>query len=64
MPAVFIRPTNPAGLLKTEHILQEGIVAVLPKDHRMAQTDGLTVKDFAGEPIITYASTAEALGTI
>ncbi|WP_440408212.1 LysR family transcriptional regulator [Neorhizobium petrolearium] len=51
----FIRPTNPAGFLKTEHILQEGFVAVLPKDHRLAQKNDLTVKDFAGEPLITYA---------
>ncbi len=51
----FIRPTNPAGFLKTEHILQEGFVAALPRDHRLAQKDDLTVKDFAGEPLITYA---------
>ncbi|MBP1845596.1 DNA-binding transcriptional LysR family regulator [Rhizobium petrolearium] len=51
----FIRPTNPAGFLKTEHILQEGFVAVLPKDHRLAEKNDLTVKDFAGEPLITYA---------
>ncbi|MCM2472391.1 LysR family transcriptional regulator [Rhizobium sp. CG5] len=51
----FIRPTNPAGFLKTEHILHEGFVAVLPRDHRLAQMSSLTVKDFAGEPLITYA---------
>ncbi|WP_117189982.1 LysR family transcriptional regulator [Rhizobium terrae] len=51
----FIRPTNPAGFLKTEHILQEGFVAALPKDHRLARKDDLTVRDFAGEPLITYA---------
>ncbi|WP_245447885.1 LysR family transcriptional regulator [Neorhizobium sp. T6_25] len=56
----FIRPTNPAGFLKTEHILQEGFVAVLPRDHRLAQKEDLTVKDFAGEPIITYAPTVGA----
>lgn len=51
----FIRPTNPAGFLKTEHVLQEGFVAALPKDHRLAQKCDLTVKDLAGEPLITYA---------
>lgn len=51
----FIRPTNPAGFLKSAHILQEGFVAVLPKEHRLAQKSTLTVKDFAGEPLITYA---------
>lgn len=56
----FIRPTNPAGFLKTVHILQEGFVAALPKDHRLAQKADLTIKDFAGEPIITYAPTVGA----
>ncbi len=56
----FIRPTNPAGFLKTEHILKEGFVAVLPKDHRLTGKNDLTVKDFAGEPIITYAPTVGA----
>ena len=51
----FIRPTNPAGFLKTEHILQEGFVAALPRNHRLAEKNDLTVKDFAGEPLITYA---------
>lgn len=51
----FIRPTNPAGFLKTDHILKEGFVAALPRDHRLAQKNDLTVKDFAGEPLITYA---------
>ncbi|TCV60278.1 LysR substrate-binding domain-containing protein [Neorhizobium sp. S3-V5DH] len=56
----FIRPTNPAGFLKAEHIRQEGFVAVLPKDHRLAGQRDLSVKDFAGEPIITYAPTIGA----
>ncbi len=56
----FIRPTNPAGFLKTEHLLKEGFVAVLHKDHRLAKQEAISVKDFAGEPIITYAPTVGA----
>lgn len=56
----FIRPTNPVGFLKTEHLLREGFVAVLPKNHRLAGKETITVKDFAGEPIITYAPTVGA----
>jgi DNA-binding transcriptional LysR family regulator len=56
----FIRPTNPAGFLKTEHLLKEGFVAVLPKHHRLADQQDVGVKDFAGEPIIIYAPTVGA----
>ncbi len=56
----FIRPTNPAGFLKTDHLLKEGFVAVLPKHHRLAERDDIGVRDFAGEPIITYAPTIGA----
>jgi DNA-binding transcriptional LysR family regulator len=56
----FIRPTNPAGFLKTEHLLKEGFVAVLPRDHRLAEQQDVGVKDFAGEPIIIYAPTVGA----
>lgn len=57
---VFIRPTNPAGFLKTDHLLKEGFVAVLPTHHRLAGKEALCVKDFAGEPVITYAPTVGA----
>lgn len=56
----FIRPTNSAGFLKSEHILEEGFVAVLPKEHRLADKADLRVKDFAGERIVTYAPTVGA----
>jgi DNA-binding transcriptional LysR family regulator len=56
----FIRPTNPAGFLKTDHLLKEGFVAVLPSNHRLADKEDFCVKDFAGEPIITYAPTIGA----
>lgn len=51
----FIRSTNPAGFFRSERILTEGFVAVLPKDHRLVEKSDLAVKDFAGEPFITYA---------
>ncbi|KAA3515550.1 MULTISPECIES: LysR family transcriptional regulator [Agrobacterium] len=56
----FIRQTNGAGFMKTEHLFKEGFVAVLPKHHRLADQRHVSVKDFAGEPIITYAPTIGA----
>lgn len=56
----FIRSTNPAGFFKTERVLKEGFVAVVPIDHPLAEKESILIKDFAGEPIITYAPTVGA----
>jgi Transcriptional regulator len=51
----FIRSTNPSGFFKSERVLKEGFVGVLPTGHRLAEKGDLAVRDFAGEPLITYA---------
>lgn len=56
----FIRPTSAAGFMKMEHLLKEGFVAVLPVGHPLAQKADLSIRDFAGEPIIAYAPTVGA----
>lgn len=56
----FTRLTNPTRSIRMEHLLTEGLVAVLPKEHRLAHKPDLNIKDFAGEPIIAYAPTVGA----
>jgi DNA-binding transcriptional LysR family regulator len=41
-------------------VLKEGFVAVVPTEHPLAQKANISIKDFAGEPIITYAPTVGA----
>lgn len=58
--AAFMRPINPVTSIKTAHLATEGLVAVLPANHRLTIKDELTIKDFAGESLITYAPTLGA----
>lgn len=52
----FIRPTEQAAFMQMETLASEGFVAALPRGHRLAAKETLSLQDFAGEYLVAYAA--------
>ncbi|WP_037840791.1 LysR family transcriptional regulator [Streptomyces sp. NRRL F-5126] len=56
--AVVSREPFPAGGLRVTRLYQEGRVLLVPRTHRLAGRESVTLDDFADEPLIRYPDPA------
>lgn len=52
----FIRPTEQTAFMQMKTLASEGFVAALPLGHPLAAKETLSLRDFAGEPLVGYAA--------
>ncbi|MGV8938610.1 MAG: LysR substrate-binding domain-containing protein [Allorhizobium sp.] len=52
----FIRPIEETGFVRMERLASEGFVAAVYRGHPLADRNQIELSDFAGEPLIGYAS--------